>query len=160
MRIAIVIAALVSLGAGGVPASARIADQSRRPVAAPAAPSATIWDGVYTVGQAKRGSVQSERCGRCHGAYLEGDFAPPLVGPDFVRKWDGKSLGELFELIESNFAAMNEKEHAFDPDTLSRQQSADFLAYLLIQSRFPGGPTELPVSLEQLRQIRFQASKQ
>jgi mono/diheme cytochrome c family protein len=122
-------------------------------------PTRSVWEGVYTTAQAKRGSLHTERCSACHGFDMQGDFAPPLMGSDFSRKWDGKSLGELFQLIEINFKAFNENERAADPDTLSRQQAADFLAYLLLENQFPGGVTELPAGLDLLKGIRYEVSK-
>ena len=46
----------------------------------------SIWDGVYTEAQAKRGeAIYFERCVRCHGPALMGgtDGAGPLTGPTF-----------------------------------------------------------------------------
>ncbi len=41
----------------------------------------SLWDGVYTQDQAKRGeAVYVEKCARCHGAQLiGGDMNPPLA---------------------------------------------------------------------------------
>jgi len=46
-----------------------------------------------------------------------------------------------------------------DPGSLSRQQSADYLAYILLANRFPAGKSELAIDIEMLKQIRFEASK-
>jgi hypothetical protein len=42
---------------------------------------------------------------------------------------------------------------------LSRQQTADTLAYILSVNQFPAGKTELPRQTEMLREIRFEATK-
>ena len=43
----------------------------------------TVWDGVYTEEQAKRGAeVYAEKCAMCHGDSLGGvESAPALTGP-------------------------------------------------------------------------------
>jgi hypothetical protein len=45
------------------------------------------------------------------------------------------------------------------PGTLSRQQNADILAYMLSVNQFPAGKTELQKDTDRLRQIRFLAEK-
>ena len=47
--------------------------------------SRSVWDGVYTDEQAKRGApLYSQYCASCHGAELTGgEMAPALVGSDF-----------------------------------------------------------------------------
>ena len=46
-----------------------------------------------------------------------------------------------------------------DPGSLSRQQNADILAYILSVGKFPPGKTELARETEVLRQIGIQALK-
>ena len=116
-------------------------------------------DGVYTIGQARRGVRSIDLCAPCHGFDLEGGLALPLVGPEFTKRWDGRTIGELFELVQINFVAMNTKRRVTDPEGLSRGQSADFVAYLLLQNRFPGGPSELPAGLDLLKQTRIEFSR-
>src|SRR5579871_1480576 len=60
--------------------------------------SKSVWDGVYTADQAKRGEERYGRqCGHCHGDDLEGDIVenPQLAGPMFRDKWNGLNLGQL-----------------------------------------------------------------
>jgi len=45
------------------------------------------------------------------------------------------------------------------PGTLSRQQNADIVAYLLSFNQFPAGKTELAKDTDILKQIRFEAQK-
>jgi S-disulfanyl-L-cysteine oxidoreductase SoxD len=49
--------------------------------------SRSVWDGVYTEAQAKRGeALFAENCVTCHGPALEGDREPHLqVGNRFGR---------------------------------------------------------------------------
>ena len=44
-------------------------------------PTKSVWDGVYTEEQAKRGEpLYSQQCASCHGAELMGgEMAPPLA---------------------------------------------------------------------------------
>jgi len=54
----------------------------------------TVWDGVYTEEQAKRGAeVYAEKCAMCHGDSLGGvESAPALTGPAFYATWEGENL--------------------------------------------------------------------
>jgi len=114
----------------------------------------SVWDGVYTDEQAKRGqALYSKECAGCHGTELSGgEEAPPLSGGAFMSNWNGLTLGELFERIR---VSMPEGR----PGTLSRQQNADILAYLLNFNQFPSGKTEMQKDTELLKQIRFEAQK-
>jgi len=49
---------------------------------APDAASRSVWDGVYTEEQAKRGEpIYKKECAACHGDMLTGgESAPPLTG--------------------------------------------------------------------------------
>ena len=115
----------------------------------------SLWDGVYTQDQAKRGeAVYVEKCARCHGAQLiGGDMNPPLVGPEFLSTWNTKTVGDLFDRIRTTMPADK-------PGSVSRQQSSDVVAYLLIANKFPTGSTELENQTEILKQIPFDAFKQ
>ncbi len=115
---------------------------------------ASVWDGVYTDEQAKRGeAVYYERCASCHGPELEGgDMTPPLTGGGFTSNWNELSVGDLFERIRITMPLDR-------PRTLSRQQSADVLAFLLKANRWPAGAAELPRELAALNEIRIEAVK-
>jgi mono/diheme cytochrome c family protein len=110
----------------------------------------SVREGVYTTAQARRGAARSGICASCHGADFEGDTAPPLMGDAFVAKWSGKPLGELFDIIYKDMP--ND-----DPGTLSRRQSADYLAYILLANGLPTGPRDLGTESDALGQIRFEA---
>lgn len=118
------------------------------------AAAASVWDGVYTEEQAKRGEdIYYQRCGACHGPSLEGgDMTPPLVGGTFTSTWNDLALSELFERIRITMP-LNQ------PSTLSRQQTADVTAFLLKSNKWPAGQTELPRELEPLKEIQIQALK-
>lgn len=146
MKIKIAVVALISLAAIGAFRSSLRAQQT--------APAGSIWDGIYTEEQAKRGDpLYSQKCAACHGPDLTGgELAPALTGAEFNSNWSGVSVGDLFERIRISMPQDN-------PGTLSRQQIADILAFVLSKGGFPSGKTELPREGEVLKQIRFEATK-
>jgi quinoprotein glucose dehydrogenase len=121
------------------PASANAGQQSHR----------TIWTGVYSVEQAKRGELAAGRsCTKCHNADLAGgQDGPSLVGPEVVQAWSALSLGDLFERIRTTMPADA-------PLSLSPQDTADVLAYVLSLNRCPPGEADLPSDRSALNQIR------
>ena len=110
----------------------------------------SVWDGVYTEDQAKRGAaVYAKECAACHGADLNGgESAPPLVGGSFLSNWNTLTVGDLFERIRESMPQDN-------PGRLSRQQDADVLAFMLQTNEFPAGKTELDKQTEVLKLIGF-----
>ncbi|MBI3490784.1 MAG: cytochrome c [Acidobacteria bacterium] len=135
-----------------VRAAARRPDTQQTQKKADSSPS--VWDGVYTDEQAKRGApLYSQYCASCHGPELTGgEMAPALAGGDFSSNWNGLTLGDLFERMRVSMPQN-------DPGGLSRQQNADILAYMLSSSKFPAGTTELARDTEVLKQIRFLSLK-
>jgi S-disulfanyl-L-cysteine oxidoreductase SoxD len=117
------------------------------------------WDGVYTTAQADRGkAVFDSRCQSCHLADLvggepeEGTPAPPLVGDDFEKQWDGHPLKELVDKIHADMPAD-------EPGALTLQQSVDVLADILRRKKFEAGSSELPTDDAGLSGIRYRATK-
>ena len=119
-----------------------------------AAPARSIWTGVYSPAQAKRGAAfYADTCVRCHGDDLTGvDDAEPLVGATFLGKWNGQTMADLLEQTQKSMP----KDA---PGTLTRQQYVDMLAYVLKANAYPAGETELPRELEALKQIRIEQIK-
>jgi len=114
----------------------------------------SVWDGVYTEEQAKRGEpVYRKECAACHGEQLNGgESAPPLTGGAFLSNWNGLTLGDLFDRIRKTMPQTS-------PGRLSRQQDADILAFMLSMNKFPSGKTELYRQTEMLKEIRFESEK-
>jgi quinoprotein glucose dehydrogenase len=114
----------------------------------------TVWDGVYTQEQAKRGRGQfNDQCASCHGPDMNGgEMAPPLAGGAFLANWDGETAGGLEERIRITMPQGAE-------GTLSRQQVVDIIASILAANDMPAGTTELPKELEILKQIQITAKK-
>jgi mono/diheme cytochrome c family protein len=112
----------------------------------------SVWDGVYSEGQALSGALSSGLCAQCHGDSLRGDPAPPLVGPEFIDRWNGATLGELFDYV---IKTMPDD----DPGALRPRQYAELIAYVLRANGFPAGATDLPTDLDTLNQIRLDAAR-
>ena len=125
---------------------------------------ASVWDGVYTQQQAKRGeSLYKQECAACHGATLEGNaqteraqklerVLPPLSGDVFKGNWNGRPLSDLFDKMKRTMPRD-------DPGKISRSQNADILAYMLKFNEFPSGKAELPADPSLLTETRFDAVK-
>jgi len=114
----------------------------------------SVWDGVFTAAQAKRGGdVYAQHCLECHGETLQGDgTASALAGPGFRDDFNGVKLSEMLDRTRKTMP--DDK-----PGTMSRQQIADVLAYVFSVNKFPAGDAELPTQAELLNQITFLATK-
>jgi mono/diheme cytochrome c family protein len=108
--------------------------------------------GVYSADQAKQGeSSYKKNCASCHGADLDGvGQAPPLAGEDFTSHWNGQTVDDLFEKIQSTMPADR-------PGALERAENADIVAYILSFNKFPAAASKLPSDADALKQIRFEA---
>jgi mono/diheme cytochrome c family protein len=115
----------------------------------------SVWDGVYTEEQAKRGeAVYAERCVRCHGATMMGgtDGAGALVGEKFNGNWNGVPLDQMIDRVRASMPLDK-------PMSLSRQQTVDVMAYVFSANKIPPGKTELPRQAEMLTLIQYKAAK-
>jgi mono/diheme cytochrome c family protein len=114
-------------------------------------PTGTVWDGVYSETQAKRGeALYQEQCASCHGPDLSGgEMAPAVVGADFYSNWTDLTLGDLSERIRISMPQNN-------PQSLSRAQTADILAYLLFRNNYPAGQDDLYPQTEFLNTIKIE----
>jgi mono/diheme cytochrome c family protein len=114
----------------------------------------SVWDGAYTEDQGKRGAAAyTTECSECHSPELMGDgFAPALSGADFLNAWNGLSIGDLFERVRISMPPG--KETAVPPQT-----KADIIAYILQFNKFPVGKIELVATTEELKGIKFEATK-
>ena len=117
-------------------------------------PSKSVWDGVYTEEQAKRGgALYRQWCASCHGNELEGgEMAPGLVGGGFTSNWNGLTIADIFDRTRTTMPQDS-------PGALSREQTADVTAFILATNKFPEGKTELSTQSEMLKQIKFEATK-
>ena len=114
----------------------------------------TVWDGVYTEEQAKRGAALFDReCAQCHGAGGSGgSMAPALADAAFSANYDGQTVGDLFDRNRTTMPVGREGQ-------LSSQHNADITACILQINRFPAGAEELPAQTMLLKRIAFVAQK-
>jgi mono/diheme cytochrome c family protein len=110
---------------------------------------------VYTADQAKRGeAIYKEQCSACHGDNLEGSGPmPPLAGKDFLANWQGKTVGDLYEKTSTTMPASA-------PGTLTPEQAADVVSFLLSKDNYPAGSAALEGKMEPLLKIKLDAPKQ
>ena len=137
------------IGAALAGAAAMAAAQTVNPL--------SVWSGVYTAAQNKRGEeLHAAVCVMCHGPKLNGAGqsemppSPAIARATFLRKWTGQSLAALFIVVR----------HTMPPDapgTLTDQQSIDAIAHMLAVSDIPAGDKELPPDPKALGNIVIQA---
>jgi mono/diheme cytochrome c family protein len=121
-------------------------------VVAGAQGSRSVWDGVYTTEQAKKGeAISVAQCVSCHGDGLRGgEAAPALTGDIFNSTWEGVPLSDLADRIRTTMPLDR-------PGTLSRAQTADLLAYMLSLSKMPAGAVPLAADTGALAQITYRS---
>lgn len=100
----------------------------------------TIWDGVYTYAQANRGKqVAEDMCWQCHTEEVFGR-------PGLLAQY-GNNLGGIFHHVSENMPFDN-------PGSLSYEEYASVIAYMLSLTNAPGGDRELPATAAGLEAIR------
>lgn len=104
--------------------------------------------GVYTAEQAQLGkSIYEKECAICHGESLEGKGKnAPLSGNAFLRKWTDQTMADLFMKTNTTMPASS-------PGTLTPDETARVLAYVLHMNKFPAGKSELPTDPDALGAI-------
>ena len=111
----------------------------------------TVRDGIYTDAQAARGqSIYQKQCVSCHGAKLEGLQGPPLVAEVFLSHWNTQPLSDLAGKIRNTMPAGS-------AGTLTPQQSADLVAFILKSGGFPAGKVDLAADEATLAKITWPA---
>ena len=116
------------------------------------------WDGVYTAAQATRGAETFKgKCAQCHGANLQGYAieatpAPALTGAEFEKNWDSFPLSDLYDKIKMLMPQD-------DPGSLTAEQAADVIAFILQTGKYPVGTAEVSTDHAQLEAIKFLAKK-
>jgi mono/diheme cytochrome c family protein len=99
----------------------------------------SVWSGVFTEAQAKRGDgAYQANCSSCHGDDLRATNAEAvdLIGPAFRARWNGKTLGERFERIRDRMPPGA-------PGSLGDESYMDILAFILQANDVPPGSQEL-----------------
>jgi len=109
----------------------------------------SVKDGVYTAEQAKRGeSLYGDACAACHDPKLIGGIGPALAGKDFISAWKDKTVGDVFTKIKVEMPLTA-------PGTLSADQTADVVAFILSSNQFPAGTSALPTDAAPLNDIHL-----
>ena len=114
----------------------------------------TVWSGVYTEAQAYRGEkVAQTTCVGCHGSGLDGgDSGPKLAGAMFLANWSTQSVAQLFDYVRESMPADA-------PGSLSKEDTAAALAYILKLNKMPEGKQELSSNRDELARIEIIADK-
>ena len=119
----------------------------------------SVWSGVYTAAQGKRGeSLHADACAMCHGPKLNGAGqsemppSPAIAGATFLRKWAGANVAALFTIVRRTMPPDA-------PGTLTDQQSVDAIAHMLAVSGMPAGERELPRDQNALANITIEAQR-
>jgi mono/diheme cytochrome c family protein len=112
-------------------------------------PAQTTARGVYTDAQAAEGAALYKGiCASCHGENLMGTFEVPTLTGRFVANWSNGSVGTLFTYVSDAMPQMA-------PGTLSPEDNAKIVAYLLKANGMPAGAQPLPSDRAVLEKIAF-----
>jgi S-disulfanyl-L-cysteine oxidoreductase SoxD len=107
--------------------------------------------GRYTAEQADGGArVYAIHCAMCHGRRLEGRTEIPALTGRFVAHWAGRPLADLFGYVSQAMP-----QHA--PASLSPDQNAQLVAFLLQENGAPPGEAPLSTDPRVLSRINFDA---
>ncbi|HTA46025.1 MAG TPA: cytochrome c [Bryobacteraceae bacterium] len=108
----------------------------------------SIRDGIYTTAQAQQGkAIYQDQCSVCHGDALEGSRRnSPLAGMEFLNRWIGQSVADLFMKTIVMMPAT-------DPGAMTPKDTAAVIAYILSENKFPSGKAELPTDPRFLEMI-------
>jgi S-disulfanyl-L-cysteine oxidoreductase SoxD len=110
------------------------------------APVATTLSGVYTAEQADRGrDVYMGSCKSCHSPASH-------TGATFNKWWRGKQLSDLYGFVATRMPKN-------DPGSLSAEDAADVVAYLLKMNAMPVGKGELVPDLDSLKHFRIETKR-
>jgi S-disulfanyl-L-cysteine oxidoreductase SoxD len=128
--------------------SARAAVAQTKKPASPAQPAPTLSTlvGVYTAEQADRGKdVYAGNCKSCHSPASH-------TGATFTQWWRGKRLSDLYGYVST-------KMPKNDPGSLSGEDAADVVAFLLKMNQMPVGKGELPPDIDSLKKFRIETKR-
>jgi alcohol dehydrogenase (cytochrome c) len=103
----------------------------------------------YSVEQSEAGRVAYlANCVMCHGPHLsDGPLGKPLKGPEFMRKYGGHSVRDLYEVTRTTMPSAK-------PGSLDAATYAALVAYLLQQNAIVAGTAALPSDAAELAQMK------
>lgn len=88
-------------------------------------------EALYTDAQAQMGvDPYEDKCAMCHGANMEGQSGPTLLGSTFTTHYP--TVGDLMQFIVKNMPKDN-------PGTLSHDDYVNILAFILLKNGWPSG---------------------
>jgi mono/diheme cytochrome c family protein len=150
---AVVLTVSTAAAATSAHLSAEAAQAAKAEAPAPTTAGASVWTGVYTDEQAKRGeAISNKLCTSCHGPELSGGEAgPTLVGLEFVGNWNNLTVADLFDRVQATMPADA-------PGTMTPQQTSDVAAYVFKLNKYPAGKTELATDLAALKGIKIEGT--
>jgi alcohol dehydrogenase (cytochrome c) len=102
----------------------------------------------YTLPQSEAGRIAyRDNCVLCHGVHLsDGPLGKPLKGPEFMRKYGGHSVRELYEVTRTTMPSAK-------PGSLDAATYADLVAYILQQNAIVAGAVPLPSDPRELARM-------
>jgi mono/diheme cytochrome c family protein len=119
----------------------------------------SIWDSVYSAGQAARGdSLYHTTCAKCHGDTLgggktaTGEDSPSLVGAAFLGNYYGLTVFDMYDKVRNGMPPDN-------PKTIDPQTVVDVMAFVFSKNQFPAGAADLPNDEAKLKEITIEKSK-
>ncbi len=109
-------------------------------------------DGVYSDQQAGRGEEAYNRaCASCHMPDLRGEsFAPALAEEPFANRWRGKSVGDLYVILQGTMPMDA-------PASMKDSEYADLVAFLLKKNGYAASSDELKPDVAALKLIKFKS---
>lgn len=91
----------------------------------------------YTQAQVEQGKkAYADHCLACHGPQLEGGAGPALAGPDFYNADMNMPVKGMFEYMVREMPVGR-------PGSLSHEDYAAVMAYILARNGYPAGSTPL-----------------
>ena len=106
----------------------------------------SVLTGVYTSAQATRGEqTYYNICVACHP---RGTYSTDA----FKTTWSGRPISDLFEQVK-------EKMPKSDPGSLTPEEAAQVIAYILKINDVPAGDVDLPSDIELLKKIKFETAR-
>jgi mono/diheme cytochrome c family protein len=101
--------------------------------AASATASGRALPKLFTSSEAAHGRIVFEQqCAACHGEDLRGKIGPALIGPGLGSVADHTTVSIMFNVIAFEMPAG-------DPASLTQQNYADVMAYILQRNGYPAG---------------------
>jgi polar amino acid transport system substrate-binding protein len=88
-----------------------------------------------------QGCDSQNSCSDCH-------TLAEHTGPNFIAKWSGTSVGDMFDMISNTMPDGN-------PGSLRPEEYVDVIAYFLKETGYPEGKQELRADAAALMKIRI-----